>query len=145
MVVIALIGLLSAVVMASLNGARVKARDARRSADIRQFKTAMELYHNDTRMYPPGRTSAGAAIADNSGGYLGYVIQYDLSAYLTAPLHDPQFSYVSGDYQYVRSPGSQAYGVRIRYEKLGPGFCKTGVEVNMGWWGGAVPLCESVL
>ncbi len=47
LVVIAIIGILSSVVLASLNSARQKARDARRIADIKQLQLANELY-NDT-------------------------------------------------------------------------------------------------
>ncbi|MCX6731694.1 MAG: type II secretion system protein [Candidatus Parcubacteria bacterium] len=44
LVVIAIIGILSSVVLASLNSARKKARDARRVADIKQLQLAEELY-----------------------------------------------------------------------------------------------------
>ena len=46
LVVIAIIGLLSSVVLASLNGARVKSRDARRLADLKQLQIALELYYS---------------------------------------------------------------------------------------------------
>ena len=52
LVVIAIIGLLSSVVLASLNSARQKARDARRVADIKQLQTALELYYDTNRNYP---------------------------------------------------------------------------------------------
>lgn len=44
LVVIAIIGILSSVVVASLNGARKKARDARRVDDVKQLQLALELY-----------------------------------------------------------------------------------------------------
>lgn len=44
LVVIAIIGILSSVVLASLNNARRKSRDARRMADLQQIKLAAELY-----------------------------------------------------------------------------------------------------
>jgi prepilin-type N-terminal cleavage/methylation domain-containing protein len=44
LVVIAIISLLSSVVLASLKSVRVKARDARRAADMEQIKLALELY-----------------------------------------------------------------------------------------------------
>lgn len=47
LVVIAIIGILAGIVLVSLGGARANARDARRSADIRQFSMAMELCYND--------------------------------------------------------------------------------------------------
>ncbi len=45
LVVIAIIALLSSVVMASLNTARAKARDARRVADLKQIEIALELHY----------------------------------------------------------------------------------------------------
>jgi prepilin-type N-terminal cleavage/methylation domain-containing protein len=44
LVVIAIIGILSSVVVASLNSARKKARDARRVDDIKQLQLALDLY-----------------------------------------------------------------------------------------------------
>ncbi|MBY0328718.1 type II secretion system GspH family protein [Patescibacteria group bacterium] len=53
LVVIAIIGILASVVLASLNTARAKARDARRKSDLKQITIALELYKNDTGTYPP--------------------------------------------------------------------------------------------
>lgn len=53
LVVIAIIGLLASIILASLNTARVKARDARRIAGIRQLQTALELYFDVNGSYPP--------------------------------------------------------------------------------------------
>ena len=47
LVVIAIIGLLSSVILASLNTARMKGRDARRLADVKQLQLALELYSSD--------------------------------------------------------------------------------------------------
>ena len=44
LVVIAIIGILSSVVLASLNTAREKSRDASRISDIRQIQLALELF-----------------------------------------------------------------------------------------------------
>lgn len=44
LVVIAIIGILSSVVVASLNSARQKARDARRVDDVKQLQLALDLY-----------------------------------------------------------------------------------------------------
>src|SRR3989344_6899357 len=52
LVVIAIIGLLSSVVLASLNGARERARDARRLADMQQLRVALELYYSANNRYP---------------------------------------------------------------------------------------------
>ena len=52
LVVIAIIGILSSVVLASLNTAREKARDVRRIADINSIQLALELYFDENDSYP---------------------------------------------------------------------------------------------
>lgn len=52
LVVIAIIGILSSVVLASLNSARQKARDARRINDVNQLKLAFELFFDANGRYP---------------------------------------------------------------------------------------------
>ena len=53
LVVIAIIGILSSVVLASLNSARKKGRDARRVSDVKQIQLALELYYdNNSSEYP---------------------------------------------------------------------------------------------
>ena len=54
LVVVAIIGLLSSVVLASLNSARAKARDARRLEDAHQFKLVMQLYYSGAGDFPNG-------------------------------------------------------------------------------------------
>lgn len=51
LVVIAIIGILASVVLASLNDARKKSRDARRVADIKQIQLALELYFDSKGTY----------------------------------------------------------------------------------------------
>jgi len=58
LVVVAIIGLLSSVVLASLNTARAKGRDAKRLSDMEQIRTALAMYYNDYNgKYP---TTGGA-------------------------------------------------------------------------------------
>ena len=59
LVVISIIGLLSSVVLASLNSARAKARDARRMSDFKQYELALEFYYDKYGGYP----------SDNFGGW----------------------------------------------------------------------------
>jgi len=66
LVVIAIIGLLSSVVLASLNSARQKSRDARRLSDIKQLQTALELIFDDTS--PPEYPDALSSLS--SGDYI---------------------------------------------------------------------------
>ena len=52
LVVIAIIGLLATAVIASLNSARKKGRDARRISDISQLRQALEMYYDSNGQYP---------------------------------------------------------------------------------------------
>lgn len=53
MIVIAIIGVLSSIVLASLGPARMKARDARRIEDLHEINNALALYYSDHHEYPP--------------------------------------------------------------------------------------------
>lgn len=57
LVVIAIIGLLSSVILASLNTARAKSRDAALFEDAKQLMTALELYRNQNNKYPSSTPS----------------------------------------------------------------------------------------
>ncbi len=52
LVVIAIIGVLSSIVLVSLNAAREKARDTERMANIRQIQAAIEIYRTTHGTYP---------------------------------------------------------------------------------------------
>ncbi|MFA5644648.1 MAG: type II secretion system protein, partial [Patescibacteria group bacterium] len=64
LVVIAIIGVLATLAMVSIQSARIKARDTKRIADIKQIQTALELFFNDNGLYPAS-TSVTSSI--NSG------------------------------------------------------------------------------
>lgn len=63
LVVIAIIGILASIVLASLNTARLKGRDARRLADLKEIQTALDLYYSNHNAYPVQTTQAAAATA----------------------------------------------------------------------------------
>ncbi len=52
LVVIAIIGILSSVVLVSLQSSRAKARDAKRIADIGAIQQALALYYDSNSQYP---------------------------------------------------------------------------------------------
>jgi len=131
LVVIAIIGVLASVVLASLNTARAKARDARRRAAVQQVKLALEFYYDANNVYP----SIGA---DGFGIPWGG-LAVPLAPYIPRIDEDPSGAAWHG-IQYVRGP-ADAYGIWMRYEATG--YCKTGVNMNPGWWGAitTVPFC----
>lgn len=59
LVVIAIIGLLASIVLIALNSARLKSRDAKRVADLRQLQTALEMYYSDNGAYPSPYAQSG--------------------------------------------------------------------------------------
>ena len=69
LVVISIIGMLSSIVLASLNTARAKSRDSKRMSDLRQMQLALEQYYDDNRVYP---TTGGNWHGGASGCYGGY-------------------------------------------------------------------------
>lgn len=108
LVVVTIIGILASIVLVSLGSARVKARDTRRLADLRQVALALEFYIDHYRHYPPitGATNAvqrwtkmkecleaRAACTDNS----------DAFQIMPAVPQDPLGT---GSYQYDYSPNS---------------------------------------
>ena len=88
LVVIAIIGLLASVILASLNTARAKGRDARRIADIKSVQLANELYYDASSSYP----LYGTAVADWTN------ISAQLTpTYISTMPKDPS---ITGNYKY---------------------------------------------
>lgn len=88
LVVIAIIGLLSSVVLASLNTARAKARDARRISDFEQIRNALILYASDNN----GSFPAGNFFTSWSGCGLGndwQILKTALAPYISTLPLDP--------------------------------------------------------
>ena len=71
LVVIAIIGILASVVMASLNSARTKAKDAAIKAQVQQFATLMELEYADNGSYTNLQRGWMTAPNCSSGGWGG--------------------------------------------------------------------------
>ncbi|OGZ44911.1 MAG: hypothetical protein A3C84_00990 [Candidatus Ryanbacteria bacterium RIFCSPHIGHO2_02_FULL_48_12] len=67
LVVVAIIGILASIVLASLNTARQRSRDARRVADIKQIQLALELYFDSCGEYPDTYSGASAACGAAGG------------------------------------------------------------------------------
>lgn len=86
LVVISIIGILATVALVSLNSARVKARDSKRLADVRQIALALEFCYNETQKYLPSASFPVAGAPMTCGG----------NTYITAMPADPR----GGDYQY---------------------------------------------
>jgi len=94
LVVIAIIGILSSVVLASLNSARAKARDAKRIADFRQIQTALELFYDSYGRYP---VTAGAPTWDGHWQFFSTCLETGAGCGFATPGFQPPISKVSQD------------------------------------------------
>ena len=69
LVVISIIGVLATIGMVSLNGARARARDARRRSDLRNIVLALEQYNSQYGTY---KVSGSIMYGSYGGGYYSY-------------------------------------------------------------------------
>jgi len=92
LVVIAIIGILSSFSVVSLNDARVKARDAKRKADLVQIRLAISLYYDDNDEYP----RCGNLTNDPDGEATADCYDNDLATALTSG-SKPYMSYMPVD------------------------------------------------
>ena len=70
LVVIAIIGLLSSIVLASLQTARAKSRDSRRIQDLNQVRTALFLYNDNLGHWM--QTGSGCGYQGNGNGWFSH-------------------------------------------------------------------------
>ena len=143
LVVIAIIGLLSSIVLISLNNARSKARDAKRIADFRQLSTAFELYYEKTGT-EPSNFAGGGACTDGNGTLAAYnqSMQQLVTAGVLAAI--------------PTSPGTQGYANGYCYFNYGPGSTgalmvtmlengpatTTGIAPSCRPWGAGINWCD---
>ena len=102
LVVISIIGLLASVVLISLNGARMKARNSRRLADAHQLVNALQLYLSDNA----NMMGCGAVLSIGADFNPGECLPNALSPYMSRlpkdPINDTAAQYI----YYVCTEGS---------------------------------------
>ncbi len=108
LVVISIIGLLASTVMIALNGARLKARDARRLADMRQLVTALDMYYDQNLgQYPnPDANQGGMCGGWDTSSYDPFITTLKSGGVMSRVPVDPVNSGTSGcgiyAYRYYR-------------------------------------------
>jgi prepilin-type N-terminal cleavage/methylation domain-containing protein len=123
LVVIAIIGMLSSVVLASMNSARSKARDATRGAQINQVIKSIALYQVDNNQYPyPLNEPNTHADCGNNGWCLSSVIDEHLKSpgYISATPADPLYKGTGKNYRYC---GNKSYYIILRWSEKLNGWC----------------------
>lgn len=118
LVVIAVIGILASVVMASLNSARVKARNARRASDMTQLRSAFNLGVTDSGALPVNGWTCISATC--YGGWITYPVVPAVDAVFTPhmptkPIDPPGGRLGTGGYLYHGSwpGGTSSYDGRV--------------------------------
>lgn len=131
LIVIVVIGILATVSVVAYSSVLQRGRDAERTTDIAAVKKAVELYKVEIGTYP-------AVCPVDDAGCSVNLLATPLLPYMKSIPTDPQNP--TKTYDYVRGPvANNSYAIKISRENGGE--CKTGTNVNMGWWGVGVPLC----
>lgn len=133
LVVVSIMGILTAVIIGGVTSTRSKARDARRVSDIKQISGAIENYFSSCYSYPSDLTDL-----ESSSSCASY------APALTSLPHDPQVS-VNGDYRYYTDAVGGTSGTGRRYhvcatlESSAANKGKAGIKFNSG------DLCDGTL
>ncbi|MFA7653741.1 MAG: prepilin-type N-terminal cleavage/methylation domain-containing protein [Candidatus Magasanikbacteria bacterium] len=113
LVVIAIIGLLSTLAVVALGQARLKARDSKRLADLKQLQTALELYYTDNNAYPDGSGLVlGEADTAQCLDSTGFKDTCAADAYMGQVPEDPN----TAAYHYTYTAASSSYAVAATLE-----------------------------
>jgi len=160
LVVISIIGFLASAAMISFNLMRIKARDTRRVADLRQIKSALDMYYDKYNYYPNiGRwaTSEPTVYDPSSSKWLSLKIA--LAEFIPNLPNDPRpignsGPWYDGNYHYAYgvSNGGQVYDLVAQLEEAtNQNICKYkcwkyhagegSYPPETSWCGGSVPAC----
>lgn len=132
LVVISIIGLLSTVALTSLSGARKKARDSKRIAEIEQLQIALEIYYSSYGYYPQytasvrcNTTAANSLAPLISEGLFSTILKDPLNTSTTLPRYcyeymglgtAANYSFVSSWYCEGRSRTDYLYSFQFSTE-----------------------------
>ena len=127
LVVVAIIGILSSTVLASLNDARLKSRTTRSIEDLNQLRTALEMYYNDNGSYPPSSGGWGGLYTcwgtASTNWIVGLVPNY-ISSLPRSPNNSTDcsnnyiYSSNSADYKLIWHQPEDCAGVKSKYPNL---------------------------
>ncbi len=131
LVVVAIIGMLSSVVLASMSTARQKARDARRMADAKALQTALELFYDNGSTYP----AAPSAVEITEASPLGVLTPDILNELPSDPIYTG-----ANNYHYGTTNPVTGYAIAVKKE-IG-GWCQFKESTGFAPFDNAgYPLC----
>lgn len=129
LVVVAIIGTLATIVLSSLNSARVKARDARRIADMEAIYDALVMYELDNgfaaNVNSFDSNSVGNYDASFDGDFLSFLVDGEyLSEVPLDPINETSnesSSSLTNGYFYTYRCWGNGWGVELRYRRESDG------------------------
>ncbi len=138
LVVIAIIGLLASIVLASLNAARIKGRDARRISDIEQINNAIQLYIHDFGHAPYlgaancSASNLNASCGASSNNSSWDLLKTDLQNYIKLPVDPVNSPYDPGEpslfdgqlFYHYSAPGQFSEGCDYPSHPIDSSYCQ---------------------
>lgn len=105
--VIAILGMLAAIVLVSVNSARVKARDTRRRADLDQIVKALHVYDSEHGLFPG---SATQWYHSNTNDFLTELADEGIASKPVDPINNDRYfySYTPSDGGGICPPNTRA-------------------------------------
>jgi general secretion pathway protein G len=121
LIVIAIIGILTALVTTNLQGVRQRARDTRRKSDLRAIQQSLRLFYNDAKEFPSSNASfeivGCGSIAIPVACPWGDPFATTENTYMGSLPLDPSSNATSITYQYYAS-GDDQYAIVAKLENL---------------------------
>ncbi len=129
LVVMTIIGILSSVILISVNKTREDARDAQRLTEIRHFINTLEIYRLDNGTYPPSDTSSPGCTGPTClAGLKKYLVD---TGYTTAIPLDPKHGDSDLGYRYCRLNPAQGNYYSIIFRGGGTNWCMMRTSANI--------------
>ena len=139
LVVIAIIGVLSSVVLASMNTARAKANDARKQADFRNISNALYLFYDATgRM--PNNYNPCCGVGEGSGYYEQSMQELVTAGFLPAIPKSPD---ANKYYFYNYGPNNAVGAIMVTQLQAAPDTT-TGIIPSCRPWAAGINWCSTL-
>lgn len=100
LIVIAIIGILTSIIMVNLASARSKARDVKRISDIGQIQLALELFYDRCKAYPANSGGGDYVLSESTTCSIPANSSIILSSYISKVPTPPTSSLVQPNYIY---------------------------------------------
>jgi len=136
LIVIAIIGILSTIVVMTYSNDQASARDAERKSDLEQYRNALEAYANGANGIYPVDSSVPGVAADSICGASG------LNLTTTCPV-DPKSGTGSYGYKYLSNAGGTKYVLYAYLERTSTyfGLCSDGVSISLPTYAPTIANC----